>query len=278
MSYRRFERTRPIPARTELSVGDRLQWAREQWRKNPDLSVNGPRGMYARMMEVFGVAAKTEQLAQVRAEVRREVSTQEELIPMSKPPVKISKPVLTPEQAKVFVPSSTVPASDSPTAPEPVAPGPAAPVDLEPGQGSSRLDIQVRRRYAEQVATKDMSAAQVAARVKERYGVGLDTVFICELLARLRGRERRSDWSGRRSSSIPLTPREEAPERPARPERPSAAQRGEEAEIEAAVAMLLEACPGLVELHVLRGEDGQPEVNFRIETVRAGSLRIKKEG
>jgi len=57
---------------TPASALQRMNWAKDHWRKDPDIPVGGPDGMIARMTETFGDAAAIHVLQALRSQVRHE--------------------------------------------------------------------------------------------------------------------------------------------------------------------------------------------------------------
>ncbi len=156
---------------------------------------------------------------------------------------KIGTPVLTPEALAKL---RSIPKVE-PTPPKP------------DGRGLTRADGEIRLAYAMSIATKDMSATVLIAKIAERFGMGIDSNRACRILAELRGSRRRSDLGKQRRTPTPTTtPNQDASKH-----------------VQAAIELLVSEVPGLREL-TYRIENGQPRVTFKVETLQAGSITMRK--
>ena len=264
-----------LPGRTNLSVAERLAWARAQWTKDPSIPVNGRHGMHQRMLDVFRVSAKVEQLHELKEEVMQELKRNGAPSGPGKP----MNPVLTPEKlaasmAKphaivVSKPSSSAPSADAPpptAEPEPAA----APIYQRLGCGKTIDDARERRRFARAIVREGMSVEDVRLAVQDEFGIGIDTAAAAQALEEaglLSSRRQRADErTSRRAPIAPAPP----PGRP--PVAPPTADAADQ--IRAAIELLFAEVPGLVLLEVRRGADGRPTVSYKVETIQSGSMSL----
>ena len=172
------------------------------------------------------------------------------------------------------------------------------------GRSKSAEDTAIRLAYAKSIATPTMKVNELLHHVRERFFWGIDTRTACDILSEKRGGKRRSDYQGAPAAEVhdedededdvidttELDEEEEAAA-PAPMPRPvprpvprqaactsamPAPRRMDlvEDQIKAAMELLFEEAPGLKELHVTRGPDGRPSVDWEIAVVSKGRLAL----
>jgi 2-oxoglutarate dehydrogenase E2 component (dihydrolipoamide succinyltransferase) len=195
-------------------------------------------------------------------------------------PPRVATPVLTPAKAAELA-APRPPAADPLSPPAIVPPPSAARRPGSIGTGRSMDDVAERATYAKLIASSSKNCADLIARVRAEYGLGLSGDLAAELIGEVRGRRRvtREVALARRAGAPAPAPAPAATPLPA-PPRPRAVAAASElpaAQIEAAMDLLLAEVPGLRELR-LEVVEGEPRITFRVETVQAGAVTMRRRG
>lgn len=192
------------------TLAERLEWIREQWRRDPTIPVAGKGGMKDRCMEVFGCSPTASELTELHAKVAKGPIGQQ-FNPVIKPEVAASlrglkddfvKSAPWPKEPQLAVleggklkvesmaqdkiPSSTTPTADSASSAKPTQTG---------GVSTS----ESRRAFAMEIlkSNPDARTEDIQKAVKDRYGVGIDLKWLHQHLPQDRQRQtRRGETKG----------------------------------------------------------------------------------
>jgi hypothetical protein len=151
-------------------------------------------------------------------------------------------------------------------------------------------DAKVREDYARSIARPGMTFAELRDTVAERFGWGVSHATGAIILAEVHREAGTARPHGGGLAAMPPERRRaisekgararwahrEEPAPPARPSRvPSAARSDDpDAQIKAAVDLLLESVPALVALHVTREPGQRPDVEFELRLVQSGRFKL----
>lgn len=267
--------TRSWPAkgnRPKSSAQERIDYAKARWQEDPTITINGKNGMNQRLMEVFGICARAEQLMAVRSEVLASKAKAKE----------VGTPVLTAQQREQFdAPKpkpilSLVNGSKENGMSEDKKPI-TIPVVPAPGTGRTINDAKIRYDFARgfQQRHPDATMRQIVEEVRRQFGIGIDNIAIGTIrrelgigfIRRRRGEMNRPHPPAPKAKPEPIAQVEVKP-----PHRP--VHGPPEEVIKAAVQMLLEEVPGLQRLELVV-EDGKPKVSFDVAINRVESGKVE---
>lgn len=285
--------------RTSLSPEERLQWAREQWRNDISISVRGKDGMHYRMVEIFGVAPKDEELHQLKNEVREDLRRDEQ---MQRKQSKLRNPVIDFDQAKrireKMMPSSARPAADSPPtiqdrptgqqpkntdAPEapwfPAKKDPPSRAGIERlGTSRSKQCTEIRSQFARKFLNTHPEATnrETINAVRSEYGIGISHTSLYHLRREL-GLRRLPAFdeshpkprAPRQKSLIPQYPPHQITSEKSREDKEVG---GEEETMKAAIQMLLDEVPNLKYLRIDKTENGRIKVDYEVHTIQKKTI------
>ncbi len=251
-----------------IPVEQQIEWVKQEWRKNPRISINGTNGMSDRMLTVFGRAIRTDELARIKVDINREMNEAMQQVKDGSnghgPMNPVIKAADVPRVVKALEPQA-------PPAPSSPAPAPKS-VSGKPGSTKSHADHVIRRefcrRYYEQHPTA--TSAEVRDACVREYGIGIDNIALgdCRRDAGIMrglqvGSEAHQRW---RERNAPAERRELA--RPVVTLKAAPVQSPADA-IRAAVELLMESVPGLQSLSVTIA-DGRPKFRYSVQTVSEG--------
>lgn len=278
---RNYDPTKNWPTkgkRPKSSAQERLEYCREQWEADPHIPINGRNGMNQRLMEVFGITARSEQLMAVRSEVLSR-----------KKAARTFNPVLSVDQADAL--KKAPPRHDVTEPPQltlidekeedmnnrrnsyPVVPA--------PGCGRSIDDAQIRYDWARSYLQRYPKAGnrEIIDKVRAEFGVGIGGSALGTIRRELGvGQVRRRRNERRRPS--PPAPKTKPhtvariSEAPAVTTTVQSSASPEEV-IRAAIGMLVDDVPGLRKL-TLEIVDGKPVVAYDIavQSVESGKVEL----
>ena len=298
--YRRMERDKHPARKKDTPVEERIRWAKERWREDPNISLNGRAGMHQRMKFVFGVSAHNDQLAQARAEVMAEkplnpVLKPEQVAALKRQPVVVPKPLQQPAQVKsaettdwnptsalkpVIITGNEVPpplvteihgGGGSHTAAE----DKHARLGTGNGQAHSAERIRFARNFIVNCRTVPR-VAEVRDAVKREFGVGLNGTHIAEIIREQTGRTKRRIRTAMEMAASPVEVKPEPPFNPPPATRPGPPNPDEQAaaDIRAAIEMLVEQVPRLRTL-TLKVVNGKPQAEFELEVVKVAYAKLE---
>jgi hypothetical protein len=264
--------------RPRSTAQERIDYAKARWEEDPNITINGKNGMNQRLMEVFGLCARAEQLMAVRSEVLAARAKARE----------VGTPVLTPQQREEFdAPRPTLcvvngskedeMSDEKPTRTTPVVPA--------PGTTRSINDAKIRYDFARSYQQRNPGAPmrQIIDAVKDEFGIGIDNTAVGTIrrelgignIKRRRQESRRPHPPAPKPKPEPIA-RVEATPYPTDPGKVSVIRYSGPPEevIKAAVQMLLEEVPGLQRL-TLVVKDGKPKVTFEVAINRVESGEVE---
>lgn len=285
--FRRMEKDPPRPKRTKLTARERLDWAKDRWRDDLTISVNGKDGMHKRMMDVFSVSVKVEQLHEAKEEVIRELEAERreeadrkerEELKRQKEQAKCRTPVLTPTQREQFdSPRPALVVVKDEVIEMPEKKKPTIPVVPAPGTTRSIDDAKIRYDFARSYLQRNPRStnADVVDAVREEFGMGIDTNAVGTIKRELGvGSIRRRRTERRRPHPPAPRPKPEPIAKvEAKPPHRKVRMAPEEA-IKETLQILLDEVPGLRKLSLVVGDDGKPRVSFDIEVNRVESGEV----
>ena len=277
--------------RPPSTAKERTDYAREQWEADPNIPINGNRGMVSRLMEVFGVTVRDAQLMQIRQEVlnsRKDGRSNGRTF---------SNPVIKPDEldkARKEIELKKTREEISSKAPPPPAPEakilempkkpPTMPLVLAPGAGRSLHDARVRYDFARSYLQRHPNARQteVIAAVTDEFGVGIGAGSIGTIKRELGVgiTKRRTHEARKPPHTVARVARAATNDsEPASKEVTHVAvapTSDPEEAIKAAIQLLIAEVPNLLKLHLDIDENGKPSVDFslRVSTTRSGKVEL----
>lgn len=286
--------------RPKSTAGERVAYAREQWEADPNIPINGNKGMVARLMEVFGVTVRDAQLIKIRQEVlsarKGKSKGFSNTVLKSNSFAEAWKARHHPEKAEVDSGGKEEHDSGGKEAHEPakVIEMPkkdekTAPLVKAPGAGRSRYDARVRYDFARSVLQRspDMIQSELQQTVAKEFGIGISSNAIGNLKRELGvGIIKRRTQEGRpRPRTVARIPLDQASQEYGEGREPSVNPTSEgqgdptrkvDDSIKAAIQLLLSEVPNLRKLRLDIDEDGKPAVAFelRVTTTRAGKVEL----
>jgi hypothetical protein len=129
----------------------------------------------------------------------------------------------------------------------------------------------LRVAYARSIVRPKWTRAELVARVKRKFRIGLDTSTALTILSEARGGKRRGDYRGTPSSGTASAPSSKPA---ARATSTRDSNRYHEQQIRAAIELLFSEVPGLRELHVTREPGQKPRATFTLDRVETGSIEL----
>jgi hypothetical protein len=281
------------------TAADRLAWVEEQWLADPTIPLNGRHGMQQRLLEVFGVAARDEQLLAIRQATRDQLRAEGKLDGKGrvvKPEPQDKKPLTQKLQLPALPEPKPVPKPEPEPEPEkkmhhdkplrivaadkPPQPGTKrVPVVSGPGTTKSTEDTRIRASWAADYLRRNPNArnADVIAATKAHFGMGLCSRAIGDIRRQLGvGIIKRRVGESHRHIRDPLgvveVPTESVTPKETSMPRAKRQTQSPQDVIKAALVMLLEEVPGLRSLTVTIDDDGKPHVDYKVETVVSGKV------